>query len=87
MVTDLSLRGMILPTGRLGRGTLQAGGASVTSTSSLDDDPRLVGGKYCAVGNLIPFYLSWSMVFVINFSALNSMAMKALQNAKYLQLV
>ena len=56
MVTDLSLRGMILPTGRLGRGTLQAGGSSVTSTSSLDDDPRLVGGKYCAVGNLIPFY-------------------------------
>lgn len=56
MVTDLSLRGMILPTGRLGRGTLQAGGSSVTSTSSLDDDPRLVGGKYCAVGNLISFY-------------------------------
>ena len=45
VVTDLSLRGMILPTGRMGRGTLQAGGTSVTSTSSLDDDPRLVGGK------------------------------------------
>jgi hypothetical protein len=56
VVTDLSSRGMILPTGRLGRGTLQAGGTSITSTSSLDDDPRLVGGKYCAVGNLSPFY-------------------------------
>lgn len=55
VVTDLPLRGMILPTGRLGRGTLQAGATSVTSTSSLDDDPRLVGGKYCAVGNLILF--------------------------------
>lgn len=44
VVTDLSSRGMILPTARLGRGTLQAGGTSVTSTSSLDDDPRLVGG-------------------------------------------
>jgi hypothetical protein len=47
---------MILPTGRLGRGTLQTGGTSVTSTSSLDDDPRLVGGKYCAVGNQFLFY-------------------------------
>jgi hypothetical protein len=56
VVTDLSLRGMILPPGRLGRGTLPAGGTSVTSTSSLDDDPRLVGGKYCAVGDLIPCY-------------------------------
>lgn len=57
VVTDLSLRGMILPTGKIGRGAQQGGGTSVTSTSSLDDDPRLVGGKYCAVGDLHPYYL------------------------------
>jgi hypothetical protein len=56
VVTDLSSRGMILPTGKLGRGTQQGGGTLVTSTSSLDDDPRLVGGKYCAVDDLHSLY-------------------------------
>lgn len=56
VVTDLSSRGMILPTGKIGRGTQQGGGTSVTSTSSLDDDPHLVGGKCCAVGDGHPFY-------------------------------
>lgn len=55
VVMDLSSRGMILPTGRLGRGTLQGGGTSVTSTSSLDDDPRLVGGRYYAVSDVLQF--------------------------------
>lgn len=56
VVTDLSLRGMVLPTGRTGRGTQQGGGTLVTSTSSLDDDPRLLGGRYCTVGDMLSFY-------------------------------